>query len=121
MKKIKTIICSVAILAVLFFIILIASIFINSIQVPSIDSKKIMHIEKELRELFVDYSPEKVDEMQQKNKNTIFEDVIFLKSQTEHDEILVIAYWNNKYKGRDFFVVLRKNGDIAVANTKTKR
>ena len=111
----------IAILAVAFFILLLASIVENEANTPSLDSRAIKYVKQEFKELYRDCSPDKLEELRQRTKQTVYGHVIFLEPQTDDDEILAIAYWYSKYHRRDYFVTLHKNGEIAVANAKPKR
>ena len=114
------IVAFIAILSVVFFIFLIASVIENYANVPSRDSLAIKYVKQEFRDLYENCSSDRIDELRQRAKKTVYRDIVFLEPQTDHDEILVIAYWHNKYRGKDFFVVLHKNGEITVANAKPK-
>ena len=119
-KILFRVVAFLAILSVVFFVLLIASVIENYANVPSRDSLAIKYVKQEFRDLYENCSSDKIDELRQRAKKTVYRDIVFLEPQTDQDEIFVIAYWHNKYRGKDFFVVLHKNGEISVANAKPK-
>ncbi len=113
MKKIFLI--SVIVLLASFCIFTFTEIIINETHIPDVDQLKIKTIEKELELYYRDSSQYSIEKIQEKHKETLLGDVLFFSPSCSYaGDILVLAYWNNIYKDKEFIVMLYKNGAIAI-------
>lgn len=105
---------SVIVFFVIFCIFIAIEIIVNKTHIPDIDQLKIKILKEEFEANYKNFSHDSIENIQKKHKKTLLSDVLFFYPNSYcTEDILVLAYWKNIYKDKEFIVILYKNGTIA--------